>query len=154
MMMLEPLRFSDLRGTLTRDASLAKFTSWRAGGAADTLYRPADRDDLARFLGQLPRDMAVTTLGLGSNTLVRDGGVRGAVVIMHDPGAALAVADGLIYVDAGVACPKLARFAALLDVPDPDLVDWLTGRLPQPAGHDNDVAALLGRFTEAAARIA
>src|SRR6185369_1169219 len=47
------------------------------------------------------------------NTLVRDGGVRGAVVVMHDPGAALAVADGLLYVDAGVACPKLARFAAL-----------------------------------------
>jgi antitoxin CptB len=55
---------------------------------------------------------------------------------------------------AGMDEAQLARFAALLDVPDPDLVDWLTGRLPQPAGHDNDVAALLGRFTEAAARIA
>jgi UDP-N-acetylmuramate dehydrogenase len=113
MMMHEPLRFSGLRGTLARNASLAKFTSWRAGGTADTLYRPADRDDLARFLRQLPADTPVTPLGLGSNTLVRDGGVRGAVIVLHDPGAALAVADGLIYVDAGVACPKLARFAAM-----------------------------------------
>jgi len=55
---------------------------------------------------------------------------------------------------AGMDEAQLARFAALLDVPDPDLVDWLTGRLPRPAGHDNDVAALLSRFTEAAARIA
>ena len=55
----------------------------------------------------------MTVLGLGSNTLVRDGGVRGAVVVMHNPGAALAVADGLIYADAGAASPKLARFAAM-----------------------------------------
>ncbi|MEP6678809.1 MAG: UDP-N-acetylenolpyruvoylglucosamine reductase, partial [Betaproteobacteria bacterium] len=75
--MLEALRFSELRGVLARDASLVKFTTWRAGGAADTLYRPAGRDDLARFLRQLPEDAPVTALGLGSNTLVRDGGVRG-----------------------------------------------------------------------------
>jgi antitoxin CptB len=55
---------------------------------------------------------------------------------------------------AGMDEAQLARFAALLDVPDPDLVDWLTGRQPRPAGHDNDVAALLCRFTAAAARIA
>lgn len=55
---------------------------------------------------------------------------------------------------AGMDDAQLTRFDALLDVPDPDLVDWLTGRQPQPAGHDNDVAALLSRFTEAGARIA
>jgi UDP-N-acetylmuramate dehydrogenase len=113
MMMHEPLRFSELRGALAHDASLARFTSWRAGGPADTLYRPVDRDDLAAFLRQVPTHTPVTVLGLGSNTLVRDGGVRGVVIVMHNPGAALAVADGLLYVDAGAACPKLARFAAL-----------------------------------------
>jgi len=113
MMMNEPLRFAGLRGTLARNASLAKHTSWRTGGVAAILYRPADRDDLARFVRELPVGTPLTVMGLGSNTLVRDGGVRGAVVVMHDPGAALAVADGLVYVDAGVACPKLARFAAL-----------------------------------------
>ena len=48
MMMNEPLRFTGLRGTLARDAPLARYTSWRAGGRADVLYLPADRDDLAR----------------------------------------------------------------------------------------------------------
>ena len=48
---------------------------------------PADRDDLATFLRQLPADEPVTVLGLGSNTLVRDGGVRGTVIVLHDPGA-------------------------------------------------------------------
>ena len=113
MMMTEPLRFAALRGTLLRDAPLARHTTWRVGGNADLLYAPADRDDLAQFLQGLPATMPVTTLGLGSNVLVRDGGIRGAVVLMHNPGAAIAVSDGLIYADAGVASPKLARFAAL-----------------------------------------
>ncbi len=112
MMMSEPLHFTGLRGKLAHDAPLAKYTSWRAGGPADTLYIPADRDDLAHFVAQLPAGEPLLALGLGSNTLVRDGGVRGAVVVMHNPGAVLAVADGLIYADAGLACPKLARFAA------------------------------------------
>src|SRR5881397_1228984 len=113
MMMLDALQFSELRGALGQNKPLAKYTSWRAGGSGDTVYRPADRDDLAAFVRQLPADEPLTAIGLGSNTLVRDGGVRGTVVVLHDPGAALAIADGLIYVDAGVACPKLARFAAL-----------------------------------------
>jgi len=113
MMMHEPALFAGLRGRLMREASLARHTTWRAGGNADLLYVPADRDDLSHFLRGLPQNVPVTPLGLGSNVLVRDGGVRGAVVLMHDPGAALAIADGLVYADAGVASPKLARFAAL-----------------------------------------
>jgi len=113
MMMNEPRQFASLRGTLAHRAPLARYTTWRCGGPADQLYVPADRDDLAAFLRQLPPDEPVTVLGLGSNTLVRDGGVRGTVVIMHNPGAALAVADGLIYAEAAVTCPKVARFAAL-----------------------------------------
>jgi len=112
MMMHEPPNLVGLRGRLTHRVSLAKYTSWRAGGIADSLYLPADRDDLASFLRQLTVFEAVTVLGLGSNTLVRDGGVRGTVIVMHNPGAALAVMDGLIYADAGAASPKLARFAA------------------------------------------
>jgi UDP-N-acetylmuramate dehydrogenase len=113
MMMHEPLAFHALRGTLARNASLARHTSWRAGGQADLLYVPADRDDLAQFLRSLPPATPLTVLGLGSNVLIRDGGIRGAVVLMHNPGGALAVADGLVYADAGVASPKLARFAAM-----------------------------------------
>ncbi len=129
MMMIEPRHWTGLRGTLTRDASLAKYTSWRAGGAADLLFRPADRDDLALFLRHLPADEPLLVLGLGSNTLVRDGGVRGTVIVMHNPGAALAVADGLIYADAGLASPKLARFAAMHDCADAEFLAGIPGTI-------------------------
>jgi len=113
MMMLEPLAFEGLRGTQSARASLARYTTWRAGGAADLLYRPADRDDLASFVRQMRGRGMPSVIGLGSNLLVRDGGVRGAVVVLHNPGGTLAVSDGLVYADAGVAAPKLARFAAM-----------------------------------------
>ena len=112
MMMHEPPQLIGLRGRLAQRAPLAKYTSWRAGGTAETLYLPADRDDLAAFLRQLTVFEPITVLGLGSNVLVRDGGIRGTVIVMHNPGATLAVSDGLIYADAGAASPKLARFAA------------------------------------------
>jgi UDP-N-acetylenolpyruvoylglucosamine reductase len=112
MNMVEPKNFEGLRGRFALDAPLAKHTSWRAGGRADAIYVPADRDDLAAFLRRLNVFEPVTVLGLGSNVLVRDGGIRGVVVLMHNPGGALAVADGLIYAEAGLASPKLARFAA------------------------------------------
>jgi UDP-N-acetylenolpyruvoylglucosamine reductase len=127
MMMHEPLHFTGLRGRLARDVPLAKYTSWRAGGVADTLFLPADRDDLAAFLHQLPATETVTVLGLGSNTLIRDGGVRGTVIVMHNPGAALAVADGLIYADAGAACPKVARFAATHDCAEAEFLAGVPG---------------------------
>lgn len=126
-LMHEPLAFVGLRGTLTRNASLARHTSWRVGGNADILYVPADRDDLARFIGSLPVEVPVTVLGLGSNVLIRDGGIRGAVVLLHNPGAALAVADGLVYADAGVASPKLARFAAMHGCADAEFLAGIPG---------------------------
>ena len=129
MMMLEPLAFHRLRGMLARDASLARHTTWRVGGNADLLYTPADRDDLAQFLRSLPACMPVTMLGLGSNVLVRDGGIRGVVVLMHRPGAAVAVADGLIYADAGLASPKLARFAALHGCADAEFLAGIPGTI-------------------------
>jgi UDP-N-acetylmuramate dehydrogenase len=113
MMMHEPLSHIALRGTLAHDAPLARHTTWRAGGRADRLYVPADRDDLAAFVRSLPAGEPITVIGLGSNLLVRDGGVRGTVILMHNPGAMLAVQDGMIYADAGLASPKLARFAAM-----------------------------------------
>jgi UDP-N-acetylmuramate dehydrogenase len=129
MTMHEPLHFAGLRGTLTHDASLARYTSWRAGGNARTLYVPADRDDLAAFVRQLPATEPVLVLGLGSNTLVRDGGVRGSVVVMHNPGAAIAVADGVLYADAGVASPKLARFAAMHDCAEAEFLAGIPGTI-------------------------
>jgi UDP-N-acetylmuramate dehydrogenase len=127
MMMTEPLRFAALRGTLTRDASLARYTSWRCGGRADTLYVPADRADLAAFLRGLPAEEPLTVIGLGSNLLVRDGGVRGTVVALHAALGALALDDGLIHAEAGVASPKVARFAALHDRGDAEFLAGIPG---------------------------
>jgi len=68
------------RGRLTADAPLGPQTWFRAGGNAEVLFRPADTEDLAAFLKALPMDVPVTVLGVGSNVLVRDGGIRGVVI--------------------------------------------------------------------------
>jgi UDP-N-acetylmuramate dehydrogenase len=69
-----------LRGRLLPDQSLAELTWFRVGGPAQTLFMPEDEADLAYFLAQLPADIPVTTIGLGSNLIVRDGGIAGVVV--------------------------------------------------------------------------
>jgi UDP-N-acetylmuramate dehydrogenase len=65
---------------LTRNEPLARHTTWRVGGPADLFFRPRSLDSLRRFLADLPAAMPVTWIGLGSNLLVRDGGIRGAVI--------------------------------------------------------------------------
>jgi UDP-N-acetylmuramate dehydrogenase len=114
MKMTEPIDRSGiaLRGSLRLNEPMAKHVSWRAGGAAARAYVPADRDDLAAFLTTLPRGERVRFVGLGSNLLIRDGGFHGTVVLMHSPHGTIRVEDDLIYADAGVACPKVARLTA------------------------------------------
>jgi UDP-N-acetylmuramate dehydrogenase len=102
-----------LRGRLAAAATLADITWFRVGGPADVLFTPADEADLAYFLAQLPADLPVTTVGLGSNLLVRDGGIRG-VVIRLGRGFAEVKAEAGHRVRAGAAVPdvKVARAAA------------------------------------------
>lgn len=69
-----------VRGQLLRNASLAPFTWFRVGGAADALFLPADAEDLSQFLQALAPETPVTLLGVGSNVIVRDGGVEGVVI--------------------------------------------------------------------------
>ena len=127
MMMNEPRHFSGLRGMLAREHPLARHTTWRCGGAAELFFRPADRDDLAEFVRQWPRAAPLTVIGLGSNLLVRDGGVRGAVILMHDPGATIRQDGARIVADATVAAPKLARFAARHDRADAEFLAGIPG---------------------------
>ena len=102
-----------LRGELLHREPMARHTSWRVGGPADCYYRPADIDDLAVFLQQLPLDEPLTWLGLGSNLLVRDGGIRGTVISTSGLLNEISLQDGqVIRAEAGVSCAKLARFAA------------------------------------------
>jgi UDP-N-acetylmuramate dehydrogenase len=82
---------TDVRGKLTRDAPLDKLVWFKSGGKADWLFEPADLDDLTAFLGALDEDTPVMALGLGSNLIVRDGGVPGVVVRLGKPFAAVEV---------------------------------------------------------------
>jgi len=91
---------------------LARYTSWRVGGPADHLVLAESVEELQQFLQQLPPGEPLTFIGLGSNLLVRDGGVRGTVVVMHQALQTLEMQGERIYADAGVTCAKLARFAA------------------------------------------
>lgn len=105
------------RGEMRVNQPMKNYTSWRAGGVAERVYLPADLADLAQFVCGLPQDEPVHVMGLGSNLLVRDGGIRGTVVVLHARlnDLRLEQQDGgnaLIYAGAGVACAKVARFAA------------------------------------------
>lgn len=101
------------RGVLTENEPMSRHTSWRVGGVADRFYRPADIEDLSFFLKSLPENEAVFWLGLGSNLLVADKGIRGTVVCTSGVLNRMQRLDNnQIYVEAGVASPKLARFSA------------------------------------------
>jgi UDP-N-acetylmuramate dehydrogenase len=102
-----------VRGEILRDEPLARHTSWRVGGPADRYFKPADVDDLAAFLATLPEDEPVMWVGLGSNLLVRDGGIRGTVVATHGVLKRLErLDDERVYAESGVPCAKLARSCA------------------------------------------
>ncbi|MDP1929178.1 MAG: UDP-N-acetylmuramate dehydrogenase [Thiobacillus sp.] len=115
-----------LRGHFLHNEPMSKHVSWRAGGLAQRVYIPADLDDLAWLVRAVPAHEDIHMVGLGSNLLVRDGGVTGVVILLHGVLKKLAIESrthgmppspsgrdtALIYAQAGVASPKLARFAA------------------------------------------
>jgi len=110
---VEALCAAKLRGELRQNEAMSQHTSWRVGGAADQFYRPADVDDLACFLAQTNNNEAIVWIGLGSNLLVRDGGIRGVVIQTSGLLGEMNVQpDGSVRIEAGVACAKVARFCA------------------------------------------
>lgn len=97
---------------------LARYSSWRVGGAAQYLFKPNTMAQLMHLLQKAPAFSAITWLGLGSNTLIRDKGVPGLVIITQPGLQCLEVLDAqarLVYAEAGVACGQLARFCARLN---------------------------------------
>ncbi len=113
-----------VRGRIALDEPLAPFTWLRVGGPADVLFIPADEDDLAQFLGGLDSGVPVTPLGVGSNTLVRDGGIEGVVVRLGKPFAAI-TADGLeVTTGAAALDAQVARAAAKAGIGG---LEFLTG---------------------------
>ena len=103
----------ELRGRMQAEAPLKDFTWFRAGGPAELLYSPADETDLAYFLKHAPADIPVTVIGLGSNLLVRDGGIEGVVIRLGRGFGEIKIEDGY-RLRAGTAVPdvKVARAAA------------------------------------------
>lgn len=103
----------DLRGRLSANAPLADITWFRVGGAAQVLFNPADEADLAYFLKQVPDGVPMNVIGLGSNLLVRDGGVPGVVIRLGRGFGEIKIEDGY-RLRAGTAVPdvKVARAAA------------------------------------------
>lgn len=99
-------------GKLLLNEPLARYTSWRVGGCADRFYIPAGLEDLRSFLQGVDASEPITFIGLGSNLLVRDGGVRGTVVLMHNVLTEMKMDGELVYAESGVTCAKLAKFCA------------------------------------------
>jgi len=133
MMEANNLVAAGLRGEQRSREPMARHTSWRVGGAAERAYFPADRDDFCAFLRALPAGEPVHVTGLGSNLLVRDGGLRGTVVFTHWALRAVRMETprlegaGGIYAEAGVASPKVARFAALHDFAGAEFLAGIPG---------------------------
>jgi UDP-N-acetylmuramate dehydrogenase len=127
MNMAETIPLEGLRSTLKGDGPMARHVSWRAGGRARRFYAPADLDDLAAFLPRLPAEEPILFVGLGSNLLVRDGGWAGTVVHMHAAERRPQINGELVYAEAGVASPKVARFAALHDLTGAEFLAGIPG---------------------------
>jgi UDP-N-acetylmuramate dehydrogenase len=103
-----------VRGKLLRDEPLAPFTWFRVGGAAEVLFLPSDAEDLGDFLRELPESIPVTVLGVGSNVIVRDGGVPGVVIRLAGRGFAgidIDADDHRIAAGAGALDSSVARAA-------------------------------------------
>lgn len=105
-------RLPAVRGRIELDKSLAEFTWFRVGGLADVLYTPADEEDLAGFLAALEEDIPVQVIGVGSNLLVRDGGIPGVAIRLGRGFGQMTVEDGT-RVWSGTSVPdiRLAGFA-------------------------------------------
>jgi UDP-N-acetylmuramate dehydrogenase len=101
----------DVRGRLLANQSLAALTWFRVGGPAQVLFMPEDEADLSYFLANLPAEIAVTVIGLGSNLIVRDGGVPGAVIRLGRGFGEIAVEDLTVHAGAAVPDVKVARAA-------------------------------------------
>ena len=105
-----PIALEGIRGRLTREASLAKHVWFRSGGKADWLFEPADLEDLKLFLEKLDGELPVMALGVGSNMIIRDGGVPGVVMKLGRPFNSVEV-TGETTIAAGAAALPAARLA-------------------------------------------
>ena len=116
------------RGKLLIDEPMSKHTSWRVGGKADHYYTPADLADLQFYLSGLEPDTPITWVGLGSNMLVRDGGIRGEVIASLNGLKDLQICkDGTVYAESGVTSARLAKFCQKQGLAGADFLAGIPG---------------------------
>jgi len=119
-----------VRGKLMFDEPMSKHTSWRLGGPADRYYVPTDLQDLQDFLAGLESDIEIVWVGLGSNLLVRDGGIRGQVIAPLNALREIRLdADGSLYCECGVSCAKLAKFCHRQELAGADFFAGIPGTI-------------------------
>jgi len=115
-------------GQWLHDELMSKHTSWRVGGKADNYYIPADLNDLQHYLQLIPSNADISWVGLGSNLLVRDGGIRGYVIGTLNALKEITLGDdGLVYAQAGVTCAKIAKFCVKQGLAGADFLAGIPG---------------------------
>ena len=118
-----------VRGKLREGAQLAKVTWFQVGGPADVMFRPEDEADLAAFLKGKPADMPVTVIGVGSNLLVRDGGIRGVVIRLGRPFTDVVVEDGAVHAGAGALDLNVAQTAQMNGIAGLEFLSGIPGTI-------------------------
>lgn len=120
----------NVRGELLFDEPMSKHTSWRVGGKADCYFKPKDIDDLSVFLKNWKSENPIYWVGLGSNLLVRDGGIRGTVIVTSGLLNSISIMDGdIVRAEAGVACPKVAKFSAKNNLVSAEFLSGIPGTI-------------------------
>jgi UDP-N-acetylmuramate dehydrogenase len=113
-----------------RDEPLSRHTSWHVGGPAEVFFNPRDRADLGAFLRTVPADVPIHWIGLGSNLLVRDGGLRGVVISTHGTLDELVrLSETTVHAGAGAACARIARQCIKWDLGPAEFFAGIPGTL-------------------------
>ncbi len=121
---------NELKGTLLKDEPLSKYTSWRVGGPARQMYIPENKADLIDFIVGLPEGEQLFWMGLGSNLLVRDGGIRGTVINTRSRLKDMQLLDSeRVYVESGVPCAHVARFCSDLGLTGAEFLAGIPGTM-------------------------
>ena len=144
-------RMPDVRGEITPDADIAKLTWFRTGGPADILFKPVDVDDLCAFLAALDMDIPVTLIGVGSNMLVRDAGVRGVVIRLPKSMSGIKIEGDLVIAGAGAPDVAVANKAAEAGLGGLEFLRGIPGTIGgavvmNAGAYDHEVKDVLCRF--------
>ncbi len=122
-------RLPKVRGRLSENVALSGITWFRVGGPAEVMFRPADRDDLADFLRQRPPEVPLTVIGVGSNLLVRDGGVAGVVIRLGRGFARISCRQNRVHVGAGALDVNVALTAKLAGLSGLEFLSGIPGTI-------------------------